>query len=79
MEKTENAVDNSLRRNLEIELSDSTLTSIEAASTNFKVFGLTKARARQMVAARIAELAKDVSAIDLYAAEIEASLEALKK
>lgn len=78
-EKVEGAVDNSLRRGLQVDLSDLTLASIEAASTKFGGFGLTKTKARQLVAARISELAANVSAIDLFAAEVEASLEALKK
>lgn len=57
-----------------VDLSDATLASIDAASEKFAAFGLTKTKARQLVAAKIAALSAEVSAVELFADEVRATL-----
>jgi len=65
------------RKSMVIELSDATLASIEEAAVNFSTFGLKLPAAREMVAREIERLAAEVSAVALFATEVQAKLAAL--
>lgn len=65
------------RKSMIIELSDATLASIEEAAVNFSTFGLKLPAAREMVAREIERLAAEVSAVALFATEVQAKLAAL--
>lgn len=76
VEQVEQSI-NRNRKNMVIELSDATLASIEEAAVNFSTFGLKLPAAREMVAREIERLAAEVSAVALFATEVQAKLAAL--
>lgn len=79
---TENATEpkaiNRNRESTSVELSPYTLQSIEAAAAQFGPYGLTIPKARDLVRAKLESLGAEISAIDLFAVQIQAEIEKLK-
>lgn len=79
---TENATEpkaiNRNRESTSVELSPYTLQSIEAAAAQFGPYGLTIPKARDLVRSKLESLGAGISAVDLFAEQVQAEIEKLK-
>ncbi len=77
----ENEVDKKAPRNRDstsVDLSPYTLQSIEAAAAQFGPYGLTIPKARDLVRTKLESLGATISAVDLFAEQVQAEIEKLK-
>lgn len=75
---TEQKVVNRNRESTSVDLSPYTLQSIEAAAAQFGPYGLTIPKARDLVRSKLESLGAGISAVDLFAEQVQAEIEKLK-
>lgn len=78
---TENEAGKKVNKNRDstsVDLSPFTLQSIEAAAAQFGPYGLTIPKARDLVRTKLESLAAEISAVDLFAEQVQAEIEKLK-